>query len=500
MSGKTITVKGAQESFHYEITQIIRLYFEADDLQFVQEPVSEGVQLRYHRITKDGTAEVGISLWNEGVLVWQNAEIIQLHGLPSHEDAVRVLKRAHLRLAWKALSNLTGTTPPWGILFGVRPTKVAHELLSAGYDDVGAIQALERSFCMSREKALLILKVARKEQKFIHPADPKSYSLYYGVPFCPSRCSYCSFPAFTGAAKFKLIPAYAEAMIKESERVSEVLASRYADSVYVGGGTPTMFGPEQLDALLTHIHKCYDLSRCREITVEAGRPDTITAERLEVLRKHGVDRICINPQSFNDKTLERIGRHHETAQIHTAVEMIRKAGFKTLNMDIILGLPGETLEDVRNTLEAVMVIAPENLTVHTLAIKRGSELRQTEHETATVQVMEAMLSLSAEYAAKMGLEPYYMYRQKFMLANLENVGYAKAGHACIYNMQIMEEQQNIISFGTGGVSKICFPEEGRHERVPNVRGLEEYLERYEEMAGRKIEMLNGAKDHDPASL
>ncbi len=500
MSGKSVTIAGANESFHYEITQIIRLFFEADDLQFVQDRFDSGIHLRYGRIDKDGTVEIGCRLWEEGEQRWKGAEILHLSEAASQEAFLREIKRAHLRLGWKALSALTGTSPPWGILFGVRPAKVAHELLSSGLDDVGAIQALEKRFCMSRMKAELILKVARKEQIYIHPADPKSFALYYGVPFCPSRCSYCSFPAFTGPEKLKLIKPYAQAMIRESELVSGDLKDRYADSVYVGGGTPTMFGPEELDALLTHIHRRYDMSRCREITVEAGRPDTITEEKLMVLRKHGVDRICINPQSFNDKTLERIGRQHETAEIYTAVEMIRKAGFKTLNMDIILGLPGETPEDVENTLKAAAGIAPENLTVHTLAIKRGSELRQQEREQTSVETMEAMLRHSADYAGRMGLEPYYMYRQKFMLANLENVGYAVPGHEGIYNMQIMEERQDILSFGTGGVSKICFPEEDRHERVPNVRGLEEYLQRCEEMAGRKIAMLNGGKKHDPAPL
>ncbi len=492
MSAKPITVAGSDDSFQYEITQIIRLFFEADDLQFVRKPQnSKGIQLRYTIADEPEDTAIRCVLWEDGALIWQSAELLHKTDEPSDESFARERKRAHLRLGWKALLFLTGTSPAWGILFGVRPTKVAHELLAAGYGTEKAIQILEKKFCIGRDKGALIMEVAGKEHQFIHPADQNSFALYYGVPFCPSRCSYCSFPAFTGPAKLKMIPSYTEAMIQESQIVSKALKRRYVDSVYVGGGTPTMLSAEQLDMLLTHIRESYDLSRCREITVEAGRPDTITEDKLAVLCKHGVDRICLNPQSFSDKTLERIGRQHESAQVHTAIAMIRKAGFKTLNMDIILGLPGETTEDVENTLKIVADIAPENLTVHTLAIKRGSELRQMEQETVTVETMEAMLKLSAEYAARMGLEPYYMYRQKFMLANLENVGYAKPGHESIYNMQIMEEQQDILSFGTGGVSKICFPEEGRHERVPNVRGLEEYLERFEEMAQRKIEMLNG---------
>lgn len=492
MCAKSITVINADESFHYEITQIIRLFFEADDLQFIQESFhGEGLQLRYAAVSSPEAVEIGCSLWETGSIVWQSAETLQRSAAQNDEDFHRELKRAHLRLAWKSLSFHTGKSPAWGILFGVRPTKVAHEFLAEGLDDEGIFRKLSEKFCVSGEKAELILRVAKKEHRFIHPVDSRSYALYYGVPFCPSRCSYCSFPAFTGPAKLKMIPAYTEAMIRESLQVSSSLKDRYADSIYVGGGTPTMFSAGQLDSLLSHIRESYDVSRCREITVEAGRPDTITEEKLQVLRKHGVDRICLNPQSFSDRTLRRIGRQHAAAQVYTAVEMIRKAGFKTLNMDIILGLPGENVADVEATLQAVAAIAPENLTVHTLAIKRGSELRQLEQEAVTTETMEAMLALSAAYGVRMGLEPYYMYRQKFMLANLENVGYAKPGHECIYNMQIMEEQQDILSFGTGGVSKICFPQEGRHERVPNVRGLEEYLERVGEMANRKIDMLRG---------
>lgn len=490
MSGKSFVVIGADEAFQYEITQIIRLFFEADDLQFIQTQVEEtDVQLYYATTRTPEGVQISCRLLTDGRVLHLADEDVVHAAAQTEEGFMREQKRAHLRLGFKVLSELTGTKPPWGILFGVRPTKVAHELLAAGCDDKAALGALEERFCMSREKGALILQVARKEQRFIHPSEPRSYALYFGVPFCPSRCSYCSFPAFTGQAKFKLIPAYAEAMVRESRQVSSVLKHRYADSVYVGGGTPTMFSAAQLDALLSHIRECYDLSACREITVEAGRPDTITHEKLTVLRSHGVDRICLNPQSFSDRTLKRIGRHHEVGDVYAAVEMIRKAGFRTLNMDIILGLPGESPADVAETLKAVAAIAPENLTVHTLAIKRGSELRQQAQEQAAVAAMEAMLALSAEAAARMGLEPYYMYRQKFMLANLENVGYAKPGHECIYNMQIMEEQQDILSFGTGGVSKICFPAEGRHERVPNVRGLEEYLERADEMAQRKISML-----------
>lgn len=489
MSAEPMAVTGLEASFEYDVTQIIRLFSETDDFRFFSiPPHAEGLQLRFQDLEAGGYC---CALWDGGQERWEDRETLSLPETAGPEERQRELKRLCLRLAWRALSHHTGIRPPWGILVGVRPTKVAHELLHRGLSQEAALQVLEDRFCMHRDKGALILQVARKEARFIQPADPAAYSLYYGVPFCPSRCSYCSFPAFTGPAKTRLMPAYAEAMMAEGRAVAQGLAHRWVDSVYIGGGTPTMLTAPQLDALLTHIRRDFDLSRCREITVEAGRPDTITAEKLAVLKSHGVDRICLNPQSFSDATLARIGRRHEAAGFYEALELIRRVGFKTLNMDIILGLPGETEADVAQTLQAVAAVAPENLTVHTLAVKRGSELRNQERESASVAMMEAMLALSAQAAGAMGLEPYYMYRQKFMLANLENVGYAKPGHEGIYNMQIMEEQQDILSFGTGGVSKVCFPAENRHERVPNVRGLEEYLERHPEMARRKLEALAG---------
>lgn len=492
MSVEILRIVGLEGRFEYEISQIAHLFIEGDTHRFSSFPSTEkGLELRFALSGNVDPALVRCSLWSSSLQLWQSGERISPGCSEDINSPEKPLKRACLRLAWRALSFYTGVEPPWGILTGVRPVKVAHEILNSGKSVGDACAILEGAFLMRGDKARLTAQVAVKEAAFIYPVDREGFALYYGVPFCPSRCSYCSFPAFTGAAKQKLIPAYLSAMVNESARTAEILSRRHVDSIYIGGGTPTMLNAEQLDTLLTHIWGAYDLSRCREITVEAGRPDTIDVEKLNILRHHGVSRICLNPQSFSDRTLKRIGRNHSSEEILAAVEQIREVGFKTLNMDVILGLPGETIEDVRHTLRVIENISPENLTVHTLAVKRGSELRQNPGEYTSVEQMEAMLEASSEAADRMGMAPYYMYRQKFMLANLENVGYAKPGHEGIYNMQIMEEQQDILSFGAGGVSKVCFPQEGRHERVPNVRGLEEYLGRWDEMAQRKVAMLSG---------
>jgi len=489
MCGSTLQIVGIEQEHQYEMSLIIRLFSQAGDFHFVQELVKQnGMILEFSTEAQNLGTVVTLKQWTEGVLRHTYTET--LTGDVSTHRFQREIKRAHLRLVWNCLAESTGYRPPWGILTGVRPTKVALELLDEEHTDSDRITYLTDKFRMESEKASLILNVARREKEWIFPLEPSRFGLYYAIPFCPTRCSYCSFTAYTGVAKLKQLDAYVDSMISESNTVASALHGRKVDSLYIGGGTPTMLEPRHFEKLLSHIRTAYDLSNCREITVEAGRPDTITLEKLQVLKEHGVGRICLNPQSFSAETLKRIGRSHSVDDVYRTVEMIRSVGFQTLNMDIILGLPGETEVDVAHTMACIETIRPENLTVHTLALKRGSELRNAGTESLTDANMKSMIRIAAEGAARIGMNPYYLYRQKFMVENLENVGYALPGHECIYNMQMMEEFQDILSFGAGGISKICFPEDDRHERVPNVKGLEEYLLRWPEMADRKTHMLS----------
>ena len=361
------------------------------------------------------------------------------------------------------LSAQLNKTLPWGYLTGVRPSKIAYTLLEKGAD---------------REQIL----------------DYKNgYSLYIGIPFCPTTCLYCSFTSYSLAAYQSKVQPYLEALLKEMKYVSEAMRGRRLDTVYFGGGTPTTLSAGQLDMLLTELERQFDLSACRELTVEAGRPDSITYEKLCVLKAHHVDRISINPQTMNQQTLDLIGRRHTVEQIEEAFALAGKAGLDNINMDMILGLPGENKEMVQHTLEKIKALAPESLTVHSLAIKRAAALNIWREKYLDLQMdnSDEIVSMAADYAHQMGHQPYYMYRQKNMAGNFENVGYSKPGLECIYNILIMEEKQTIIAMGAGASTKIVFQNEteggqaGRIERIENVKDVTNYIQRIDEMIERK---------------
>ncbi|MEG1871069.1 MAG: coproporphyrinogen dehydrogenase HemZ, partial [Peptostreptococcaceae bacterium] len=316
-------------------------------------------------------------------------------------------------------------------------------------------------------------------------------SLYVSIPFCPTRCYYCSFPANPIKQFGHLRVEYVDKLIEEIKGLSVLLreTNKEIETLYIGGGTPTALEAPEMDVLITALFKELDLSKIKEFTVEAGRPDSITREKLETLKKHNVSRISINPQTMNDETLVKIGRDHKVSEIIDCFNMARELGFDNINMDLILGLEGENLEMVRKTLDEIKKLSPESLTVHTLAIKRASKLKENldKYELTRYEEMIKMIDLSMEYAKGMGLNPYYMYRQKHMLGNLENIGYAKEGYECIYNIQIMEEKQSNYALGAGAISKFVYIDEDRIERVENVKNVEQYIDRVDEMINRKKE-------------
>ena len=336
--------------------------------------------------------------------------------------------------------------------------------------------------------------VAKKERTILEDIDYKNgYSLYIGIPFCPTTCLYCSFTSYSLAAYKSKVDIYIDALFKEMEYVSEAMKGRRLDTIYFGGGTPTTLSDEQLDRVLTKLEQLFDVENAIELTVEAGRPDSITREKLKVLRKHNVDRISINPQTMNQETLDLIGRRHTVLQIKEAFKMAREEGFDNINMDMILGLPGENIDMVKNTLEQIKELSPESLTVHSLAIKRAAALNvwRDKYSDLSIENSAQMVDMAADYAARMDMEPYYMYRQKNMAGNYENVGYSISGKECIYNVLIMEEKQTIIACGAGASSKIVFHNESdnehsvRIERVENVKDVTNYIERIDEMIDRK---------------
>lgn len=387
-----------------------------------------------------------------------------------------------------SLNEKTGKALPWGYLTGVRPSKNAYIMIEDGLTDEEILSCFIDTHFVKEDKARLALTVAKNEKKILDEIDYKNgYSLYIGIPFCPSICMYCSFSSSAISAYKDMVDAYLEALFKEMRFVAQKLKDRRLETVYFGGGTPTSISAEQLDRLLTELENDFDIENVRELTVEAGRPDSITIEKLRVLKKHNVGRISINPQTMNQETLDLIGRKHSVEQIKEAFALAREVGFDNINMDIILALPGEGVKEVEHTLDEILKLKPESLTVHSLAIKRAAALNiwRDKYTNLTFENTETIIEKTHEAARKLDMEPYYMYRQKNMAGNFENVGFSKKGMECIYNILIMEEKQTIIACGAGASTKIVFQDENRIERIENVKNVSDYVARIDEMIERK---------------
>ena len=377
---------------------------------------------------------------------------------------------------------------PWGSLKGVRPVKLAYRKLKEGLTDEEITAFLMDKYNVSGEKAAFSVEIAKKEEKIIKDSSPEGYCLYIGIPFCPTRCMYCSFASFPADACKEAISPYLDALFSEMEHCARLMKGKRINAVYIGGGTPTALPPKDFERLLEGVVRYFDTGSFPEYTCESGRPDSITAEHLHIMKEYGISRICINPQSMNEKTLRRIGRFHTPDDVRDAFYMAREQGFSNINMDIILGLPGEDEEDLKYTLEEIKSLSPDALTVHCLAVKRGSKLHEAleEYEPLSGQKARRHLALSAEYARGMGMEPYYLYRQKHMIGNLENTGWALPGKEGIYNVLTMEETCSIYAIGAGTVSKKVSYEDGfKAARCDTVKSPVEYAARIEEMKERK---------------
>lgn len=406
-------------------------------------------------------------------------------------EKIRSVYRGELhRALYQKLVKLSGKQLPWGTLTGIRPVKLVLNALECGIAPEEIVQTMRQEYFCSEEKLSLSLQVAKKEKKILEQLLEKdSYSLYLGIPFCPTTCAYCSFTSYPLERFGGLVAAYLIALEKEILYAADRMKGQRLKTIYFGGGTPTTLEPEQLRHLLRLLQENFDCSGLMELTVEAGRPDSITEDKLQVLKEEGVTRISINPQSMRQRTLDLIGRKHTAKQIETAFMQARTAGHENINMDLILGLPGETPEDVAYTLERVKQLNPDSLTVHTLARKRAARISTEKEQFAGLAAKDVgkMQELTEEFTRTQGYEPYYLYRQKNMAENLENVGYAKPGKEGFYNILIMEERQTILALGAGGSSKFVFPENGRIERVENVKSLTDYIARIDEMIQRKQE-------------
>ncbi|MDF2906914.1 MAG: hypothetical protein K0R34_2235 [Herbinix sp.] len=443
----------------------------------------------------EGIRYIKIDLRPEGVTLDLQMEG-NLHSIDllelSEELPKSAFKNALKRFLYQKLSHNTGKQLPWGILTGIRPTKLVYEMLEQGDEETTIYQKMRSEYLCSDDKIAMSLEIAGRELQLLSEMNYlDGYSLYIGIPFCPSTCLYCSFTSYSAAKYSDYIEKYLEALEKEIRSFANSLPGKKLQTVYLGGGTPTTLTAEQLNRLLELVKDQFDFTEVREFCVEAGRPDSITVDKLEVLKRWGVDRISINPQSMQQKTLDLIGRKHSIEQVIEAYRLAREVGHQNINMDIIIGLPDENPMDVADTLKQISELNPESLTVHTLAIKRAARLNIEKENYADHRATEVpkMLEQVIHYAKENAYLPYYLYRQKNMADNLENIGYARYGKEGLYNILIMEEKQTILALGAGGMSKFVFHQENRLERVDNVKSVMDYINRIDEMIQRKKNFL-----------
>ncbi len=459
-------------TFNYETENLCRVFFPLEKIETVNED-KEGE--RKVVTEKNGNnISVRISFENE-----EKAFSAICDDSADYELEIATL-------LFKGLTEITSYVPQWGLLTGVRPSKLMIKL----EEEMGKEKAKEyfmQKFLVSEQKTNLAMEVASCEEKIISRSHKDSFSLYISIPFCPTRCNYCSFVSHSIEKTKKLMAPYVEKLCEEiavTGKIAKELNLRL-ETVYFGGGTPTTLTAEQLEKLLTAVEENFDLSTCFEYTVEAGRPDTVTREKLEVLKKKGVTRISINPQTFNDSVLENIGRRHTSEETIKAFTLAREVGFDNINMDLIAGLSGDTTESFGKTLDTVNSLSPENVTVHTLALKRSSNLAGDTEGLSSGRLANEMINLSHEKLRQGGYEPYYMYRQSKSLGNLENVGWCKNSLECAYNIFMMEECHTILACGAGAVTKLKEPEGSVIERIFNFKYPYEYNDRLPELLERK---------------
>lgn len=462
-------------NFHFELENLTRLFFPNEKITVIRDFSEPQPPYIYTEVSDKITISVNIGSFNKS------------------ETAVKKLadddnELVSAQLLYKLLCDFTGLTQPWGILTGVRPVKLLRRLAEESNEEQ-AVKKFEKDFFVSNEKIALSRETEHNERKILELSKPESFSLYVGIPFCPSRCSYCSFVMASIERAEKLIEPYTKLLCEEIKRTAEIankLGLRL-ETVYFGGGTPTTLSAEQLDTVLGTVNKSFDMSTCREFTVEAGRPDTIDIAKLFALKENKVDRISINPQTVNDEVLKTIGRKHTVQQFFDAFELARKCGFDNINTDLIAGLPTDTPESFKNSLDSIVRLNAECITVHTLCMKRASRLTT---EGVTLDLQQArdareMLAYTQNILGQNEYIPYYMYRQSRMVGNLENVGWSKRGFESLYNVYVMDETHTILACGSGGVTKLKRNNPDYLERIFNFKYPYEYIDRFDELIQRK---------------
>ena len=482
-----LVVKLNEMQFEYDIHSLVKAFYPGKEIKVLEksaEKQSEEGMLEFE-IDFQSTS-ISFYIIEDGERKYEKQTVLKQPD--SRPDVKNDLKQ----LIYDSLSEYLGKELPWGTLTGIRPTKIPMTLLEEGKSEDEILEYMKDVYKISDEKGNLSIEIAKREKELLSRLHYKDgYSLYIGIPFCPTTCLYCSFTSYPICVWKDKMDDYLTALEKEMEATAQIMQGKILDTVYIGGGTPTTLQAEELDRLITKLKATFDLSQVTEFTVEAGRADSITKEKLEVLYKHGITRISVNPQTMNEETLKLIGRQATAAQTVETFKMAREMGFDNINMDIILGLPGETEEDVTYTIEKIKELHPDSLTVHSLAIKRASKLSQwiEQNGITALNNTDETMEIAAEGAKAMNMKPYYLYRQKNMSGNFENVGYAEEGKFGIYNILIMEELQTIVALGAGSITKRVF-QDGRIERCDNVKDVGLYIERIDEMIERKRRLFS----------
>jgi coproporphyrinogen dehydrogenase HemZ len=510
-----IWVKASQVSYDNEIAELVKVLYPGEQVAALSKsglgvedgknhadlPVEDMVlETGYTREHSDSLVFFAF-MQRGGTLLCEHKQAVPIQSMKDifpeagqTRKSNRLIKNGLKGCVFDLLTRHTGKHPKWGAMTGIRPVKLVHEMRSRGLNEADTRQELLQVYKLHPEKADLLMRIADIQKPLLDHREDKKASVYIHIPFCSSRCHYCSFPSDLISRVSDKMQAYLECLGLEIAAVMEALQRKGAqvDTVYIGGGTPTVLEHSHLEKLLKLVRQeLLDRFPIREYTVEAGRPDSLDYRKLLQLKEYGVNRLSINPQSMNQETLDLIGRKHTVEELVQVCRQAREIGFDCINMDVILGLPGETGEHMEHTMKEIAALHPENITVHTLAVKRASAFKESfaQYDPSRKGLAEEMADVCQKWIDKLGMAPYYLYRQKYMLDHLENTGYAVPGKECLYNIHFMDEKRDIWAFGAGASSKIYYPREDRLERIANVKNLDEYLSRIGEMIEKKQNVL-----------
>ena len=494
-----IDIRIEDNSFEQDIRPLVRAFFSREEIRVTIIPFSEPEPVEEETVCENFPKYCILAVRNNEKLIdmWLRDEkgvtVRKAFKYDSPEEDRRFYKNELKKVLYGVLSEYTGKTLPWGTLTGIRPTKIACDKLELGENEEEIRSFYKEQYLCGEEKTELSIEIAKREASLLNMMNYKEgYSIYIGIPFCPTTCLYCSFTSYPIGMYKNKVDDYLKALFKEIDFAAGILPNKKLTTVYIGGGTPTAINEKELERLIDYINLKLPMDKVREFTVEAGRPDSITREKLRVMKRLGVKRMSINPQSMVDRTLAVIGRRHDSESVRTAYRLAREEGIEDINMDLIIGLPGESIKDTEYTLSEIEKMNPDDLTVHTLAIKRAAKLKLKLNELSDMMPQDTakMQELTYRFAGEHGYNPYYLYRQKNIIDNLENIGYAREGKEGLYNILIMEEKHPIIGLGAGASCKFVFKGGDRIERTENVKFVMDYISRIDEMIERKRVFLD----------